>query len=163
MKTHIMIILLMLFSITLITPQNKNVVISELKNNEVSIKLHRLIDFNNSSVKSGYKFLVADITIENTSGKSIEMGAEYTMSITIKDANGNEYRSGLKGAGIVSSYLAKNGNDEQDQKAYNLCFSDNFPAKTKARSLLCGFEVPKDAQIVSFGVKKKNMWSDLKK
>jgi hypothetical protein len=90
------------------------------------------------------------------------MGAEYTMSLTIKDANGNEYRSGLKGAGIVSTYLRQFGDEKQDQKAHNLCFSDNFPPKIKARSLLCGFQIPKNSKIVSFGVKKKNLWSAIK-
>jgi len=162
MKSYFKIIFLVFFSVAFTFSQNKNAVISELKNSEVTIKLHKLIEFNDSNAKSGNKFLVADITIENTSGKSIEMGAEYTMSFTIKDASGNDYRSGLKGAGIVSSYLTKNGSEVQDQKAYNLCFSDKFPSKAKARSLLCGFEIPKDAKIVSFGVKKKNLWSTIK-
>lgn len=142
--------------------QKKDKPIAELKNNEVVIKLYKLIESNNSGVKNGNKHLIADIEIENISGKSIQMGAEYTMGLTIKDASGNEYRSGLKGEGIVSSYLAKNGNEKQDQKAHNLCFSDNFPSKTNARSLLCGFEVPRDAKIVSFGVKKKNIWTNVK-
>jgi len=163
MKTHLIIFLLIIFTAVISFSQSKNAVISEVKNNEVKIKLHRLIEFNDSNAKSGNKFIVADITIENISGKSIEMGAEYTMSITIKDANGNEYRSGLKGAGIVATYLTRSNSEEQDSKAYNLCFSDKFPSKTKARSLLCGFQVPKDVKIVSFGVKKKNLWSDIKK
>ncbi len=162
MKTRFIIFLLLIFTASISFSQNKNAVISEVNNNEVKIKLHRLIEFNDSNAKSGNKFLVADITIENISSTSIEMGAEYTMSITIKDANGNEYRSGLKGEGIVSNYLTKSGSDEQDQKAHNLCFSDKFPAKTKARSLLCGFQVPKDAKIVSFGVKKKSLWSTIR-
>lgn len=162
MKKYIITIILLVLSTSASFSQSKNAVISEIKNNEVIIKLHRLIDFYDTKSKDGNKYLVADITIENISNKSIEMGADYTMSITIKDANGNEYRSGLKGAGIVSSYLAKNGSDEQDQKAYNLSFSSDFPAKTKARSLLCGFEVPKDAKIVSFGIKKKNLWNSIK-
>ena len=162
MKTHLLILLLIALTVSISFSQNKNAVISEVKNDEVKIKLHKLFEFNDSKAKEGNKFLIADITIENTSGKSIQMGAEYTMSLTIKDVNGNEYRSGLKGEGIVSTYLMKNGNDAQDQKAHNLCFSDNFPSKTKARSLLCGFQVPKDAKIVSFGVKKKNLWSVIK-
>ncbi len=162
MKTHSSILLLILISAAIIFPQKKNSIISELKNNEVNIKLHKLIEFNDSKAGSGNKFLIADITIENKSAKSIKMGAEYTMSINLKDADGTEYRSGLKGAGIISFYLTKTDNDQQDQKAYNLCFSDNFPSKTKARSLLCGFQVPKDAKIVSFGVKKKNLWSTVK-
>lgn len=160
MKTSTLTLLLFAFIHIFILPQNKNDLISELKNNEVIIKLHRFIEFN--SQNNNKKFLVADITIENISNKSVAMGSDYTMSITIKDAAGKEYRSGLKGAGIVASYLAKHGNDEQDQKAYNLCFSDNFPPKTKARSLLCGFEVPKEAKIVSFGIKKKNLWDSVK-
>ncbi|MFZ2323972.1 MAG: hypothetical protein WAV89_09780 [Ignavibacteriaceae bacterium] len=163
MKLFLLTFLIVVTSTVLISSQNKNTVISELKNNEVVIKLHKLIESNDSGAKNGNKFLIADITIENISGKIIEMGAEYTMGITIKDASGNEYRSGLKGEGIVSSYLAKNGNVKQDQKAHNLCFSDKFPPKTSARSLLCGFEVSKDAKIVSFGVKKKNLWSEVKK
>jgi hypothetical protein len=162
MKTHLLILIIIALTASIGFSQNKNAVISEVKNDEVKIKLHKLIEFNDSKAKEGNKFLIGDITIENTSGKSIQMGAEYTMSITVKDANGNEYRSGLKGEGIVSTYLMKNGNDAQDQKAHNLCFSDNFPSKTKARSLLCGFQVPKDAKIVSFGVKKKNLWSAIK-
>lgn len=160
MKTYFWTLLLLVFISVFTLPQNKNALISELKNNEVIIKLHRFIEFDGQNNKN--KFLVADITIDNISGKSIAMGSDYTMGITIKDATGKEYRSGLKGAGIVASYLAKHGNDEQDQKAYNLCFSDNFPPKTKARSLLCGFEVPKDAKIVSFGIKKKNLWDSVK-
>jgi hypothetical protein len=162
MKTHLFTFLFIIFTASLGMSQNKNAVISEVKNEEVKIKLHRFIYFNDSEAKSGKKFLVADITIENVSGKSIEMGAEYTMNITIKDDKGNEYRSGLKGEGIISTYLTKEGSEEQDSKAHNLCFGDTFPAKTKARSLLCGFEVPKDAKIVSFGVKKKNLWSTVK-
>ena len=162
MKTHSNILLLILISAAIIFPQKKKSFISELSNNEVNIKLHKLIEFNDSKAGSGNKFLIADITIENKSAKSIKMGAEYTMSINLKDASGTEYRSGLKGAGIISFYLTKTDNDQQDQKAYNLCFSDNFQSKTKARSLLCGFQVPKDAKIVSFGVKKKNLWNAVK-
>lgn len=155
------LIILLLFAVTFqINAQKKSDVIAEINNNEVVIKLHKLIEFGGA--KEGNKFLVAEITIENISDKSINMGAEYTMSIELKDAKGNEYRSGLRGAGIVSSYLAANPEVKQDQKAYNLCYSDNFPAKTKARSFLCGYEVPKDAKIVSFGVKKKNLWTDIK-
>lgn len=162
MKPSIIIFLLTIFAISIGYTQNKNAVISELKNDEVKIKLHRIIEFNDSDAKSGKKFLVADITIENISGKTIAMGTDYTMSITIKDSKGNEYRSGLKGEGIISTYLTKEGGEEQDSKAHNLCFTDTFPAKTKARSLLCGFEVPKDSKIVSFGLKKRNLWSTVK-
>lgn len=162
MKTCFIILLLITITASIVFSQSKNAVISELKNSEVTIKLHRLIEFNDSKAGSGNKFLIADITIENISPKNIEMGAEYTMSINLKDAAGNEYRSGLKGAGIVSFYLTKTENEKQDQKAYNLCFSDNFPSKTKARSLLCGFQIPKDAKIVSFGIKKKNLWRTIK-
>ncbi len=162
MKTYILIFLLASLTASFNYAQKKNAVISELKNHEVKIKLHRFIEFNDSDAKSGKKFLVADITLENTSGKSVAMGTDYTMSITIKDSKGNEYRSGLKGEGIVSTYLTKSGSEEQDSKAHNLCFSDNFPPKTKARSFLCGFEIPKDAKIVSFGLKKKNLWSAVK-
>ncbi len=162
MKTYLITLILITTIVSISFSQKKNAVISELKNNEVKIKLHRLIEFKDSDTKSGYKFLVADITIENISDKSIQMGAEYTMSITIKDDKGNEYRSGLKGEGIVSTYLTKDGSEDQDSKAHNLCFSDNFPVKTKARSFLCGFKVPVDSKIVSFGVKKKNLWSTIK-
>jgi len=162
MKTYLITFLLTVFAVSIGYSQNKNAVISELKNDEVKIKLHRFIEFNDSNAKSGNKFLVADITIENISGKSVAMGTDYTMTITIKDSKGNEYRSGLKGEGIVSNYLTKSGSEEQDSKAHNLCFTDTFPAKTKARSFLCGFEVPKDAKIVSFGLKKKNLWSAVK-
>jgi len=162
MKTPLIIFMLTVFVASIGYSQNKNAVISELKNDEVKIKLHRFIEFNDSDAKNGMKFLVADITIENISGKSVAMGTDYTMSITIKDSKGNEYRSGLKGEGIISSYLTKENSEEQDSKAHNLCFSDSFPAKTKARSFLCGFEVPKDAKIVSFGVKKKSLWSTIK-
>lgn len=158
---NITLIILLFFTLTFqINAQKKSNVIAEVKNNEVVIKLHKLIEFGNA--KEGMKFLIAEITIENISEKSIKMGNEYTMSIVLKDSKGNEYRSGLKGAGIVSSYLAANPEIKQDQKAYNLCYSDNFPAKTKAHSYLCGYEVPKDAKIVSFGVKKKNLWTDIK-
>lgn len=150
-----------LFTLTLnISAQKKNDVIAEVSNNEIKIKLHQLIEAGQSD--NGQRLLVAEITIENISDKSINMGAEYTMSIELKDSKGNEYRSGLRGAGIVSSYLASNTQIKQDQKAYNLCYSDNFPAKTKARSYLCGYEVPKDAKITSFGVKKKNLWAEIK-
>ena len=160
-KYFVSLLLLTLITLPAIG-QNKNKPVAEIKNNEVVIKIYKLVESTNSGAKNGNKYLIADVEIENISGKPIQIGAEYTMGMTIKDASGNEYRSGLKGEGIVSSYLAKNGNEKQDQKAHNLCFSDNFPPKTKARSFLCGFEVPKDAKIVSFGVKKKNMWGELK-
>jgi hypothetical protein len=160
MKNIILIFALLIALSFQTIAQKKGDIIAEVKDNEVVIKLHKLIEFGGA--KEGNKFLVAEITIENISDKSINMGAEYTMSIELKDSKGNEYRSGLRGAGIVSSYLAANTNVKQDQKAYNLSFSDNFPAKTKARSYLCGYEVPKDAQIVAFGVKKKNLWSEIK-
>jgi hypothetical protein len=162
MKTCFIILLLITITASIVFSQSKNAVISELKNSEVTIKLHRLIEFNDSKAGSGNKFLIADITIENISPKNIEMGAEYTMSINLKDAAGNEYRSGLKGAGIISFYLTKTEHEPQDQKAYSLCFGNNFPTKTKARSLLCGFQVPKDAKIVSFGLKNKNLWNTVK-
>lgn len=158
-KISLIILLFALFAFP-INAQKKSDVIAEVKNSEVIIKLHKLIEVGGA--KEGNKFLVAEITIENISDKSINMGADYTMSIELKDSKGNEYRSGLRGAGIVSSYLAANPDVKQDQKAYNLCYSDNFPAKTKARSFLCGYEVPKDAKIVSFGVKKKNLWTEIK-
>lgn len=155
----LILFLIFVFALNLF-PQKKNEPLAVIKNNEVIITLHRLIETN--SDKEGFKFLIADITIENISGKDINMGAEYTMGIEIKDKKGNEYRSGLRGAGIVSSFLAKNADYKQDQKAYNLSFSDKFPSKTKVRSFLCGYEVPNDAQIVQFGVKKKNLWTDIK-
>lgn len=158
-QIYFIILMTALFSLQT-NAQKKSDVIAEVKNNEVIIKLHKLIEFDGA--KEGNKFLVAEITIENISDKSINIGAEYTMSIELRDSKGNEYRSGLRGAGIVSSYLASNTQVKQDQKAYNLCYSDNFPAKTKARSYLCGYEVPKDAKIVSFGVKKKNLWAEIK-
>jgi len=162
MKTYFIIFLLFIASLGY--SQKNNPVIAEVKNNEVSVKLHQVLDFTNFSTKpkDGNKFIVAEITLENLSSKTVAMGSEYTMSITIKDADGNEYRSGLKGAGIVSSYLTKNTNYKQDQAANKLAYEENFPAKTKAKSLLCGFEIPKDAKIVSFGVKKKNLWSTIK-
>lgn len=159
MKKLLTFFFVCLFAIN-INSQKKNEIIAEVSNNEVNIKLHRLIDGGESS--EGKKFLIAEITIENISDKPINMGAEYTMSIEIKDSKGNEYRSGLKGAGIVSTFLAKNTDYKQDNKAYNLSFGDNFPPKTKAKSFLCGYEVPKDAKIVAFGVKKKNLWANIK-
>ena len=77
MKTYLITFLFIISTASLSVSQNKNAVMSEVKNEEVKIKLHRLIEFNDSDTKSGNKFLVADITIENISGKSIEMGAEY--------------------------------------------------------------------------------------
>jgi len=162
MKTHFIIFFLFVTAFTY--SQKNNSVIAEVKSSEVSVKLHQLLDFTNPDAKpkDENKFIVAEITLENFSAKAVAMGSEYTMSITIKDANGNEYRSGLKGAGIVSSYLIKNKSYQQDQAANKLSYDENFPAKTKAKSLLCGFEIPKDAKIVSFGVKKKNLWSTIK-
>lgn len=160
MKNMILIFALFMFLSFNSYTQKKDDVIAEVKNSEVVIKLHKLIE--TSGAKEGFKFLIAEITLENISDKAINMGSEYTMSIEIKDNKGNEYRSGLKGAGIVSSFLAKNTNYKQDQKAYNLSFSESFPAKTKARSFLCGYEVPKDVKIVSFGVKKKDLWTNIK-
>jgi len=162
MKTLAAIFLFTIFSSVLFA--QKNGTIAEVKNSEVAVKLHKLLDFTNpgTTPKDGNKFVVAEITLENLSDKTVAMGSEYTMSITIKDANGNEYRSGLKGTGIVSSYITKNPKYNQDQAANKLAYEDKFPAKKKAKSLLCGFEVPKDAKIVSFGVKKKNLWSTVK-
>lgn len=162
MKTYFIIFLL--FVSAFAYSQKNNSVLAEVKSSDVSVKLHQLIDFTNpdSKPKDGQKFIVAEITLENFSSKAVAMGSEYTMSITIKDDKGNEYRSGLKGAGIVSSYLIKNKSYQQDQSANKLSYDENFPAKTKAKSLLCGFEIPKDAKIISFGVKKKSLWSTIK-
>lgn len=157
---RLVILLFIIMSVINLSAQKRGDVIAEIKNNEVIIKLHKLIEFGGA--KEGYKFLIAEISIENISDENINIGADYTMSIELKDSKGNEYRSGLRGAGIVSSYLASNPEVKQDQKSYNLSYSDKFPPKTKARSFLCGYEVPKDAKIVSFGVKKKNLWSDIK-
>lgn len=164
MKTRLITLLLITLVVSISFSQNKNGVITEVKSSEVSVKLHQLLDFTNPDTKpkDGNKFIVAEITLENFSNKIVAMGSEYTMSITIKDANGNEYRSGLKGAGIVSSYLIKTKSYQQDQSANKLSYDENFPAKTKAKSMLCGFEIPKDAKIVSFGVKKKSLWSAIK-
>ncbi len=142
--------------------QNKLNTIAKISNDEVRISLIKLHPFSSSNNKSGNKFLVAEILIENISDKVINMGADYSMSLIIIDSDGKEYKSGIKGAGIVSEFLTKFPDIEQDQKAYNLAFSDKFPAKSKAHSFLCGYEVPDDAQIVKFGVKKKNLFSDLK-
>ena len=163
MKTLTTILIITIFTFVSFA-QNTNSTIVEVKNSEVSVKLNKLLDFTNFSTKpkDGNKFIVAEITLENLTDKTIAMGSEYTMSITIKDASGNEYRSGLKGAGIVSSYITKNPAYKQDQAANKLAYEEKFPAKTKAKSLLCGFEIPKDAKIVSFGVKKKNIWSAIK-
>jgi len=162
MKTYIIVFLLAVTAS--LYSQKNNSVIAEVKSSEVSVKLHQLLDFTNPDLKpkDGQKFVVAEITLENFSSKAVAMGSEYTMSITIKDDKGNEYRSGLKGAGIVSSYLIKNKSYQQDQSANKLSYDENFPAKTKAKSLLCGFEIPQNAKIVSFGVKKKNLWSTIK-
>lgn len=164
MKTYLLILLIIALTVSINFPQKQPAVIAEVKNSEVSVKLHRLLDFNNSSTKpkDGYKFVVSEITLENLSNKAVAMGSEYTMSISLKDAEGNDYRSGLKGAGIVSNYLIKNNNYKQDPDANKLSYDSNFPAKKKARSLLCGFEIPKNAKIVSFGIKKKNLWSAIK-
>ena len=164
MKTYLLILLLIALTVSISFSQKQQAIIAEVKNSEVSVKLHRLLDFNNSSAKpkDGYKFVVSEITLENLSNKAVAMGSEYTMSISIKDAEGNDYRSGLKGAGIVSYYLIKNNSYKQNQDANKLSYDENFPAKTKVKSLLCGFEIPIDAKIVSFGVKKKNLWSTIK-
>ncbi len=162
MKTYLLTFILLIAFAFIGFSQKKSSIIAEVKNNEVKVILHKLIEFKDADPKSGSKFLIADITLENISDKSIQMGADYTMNITIKDNKGNEYRSGLKGEGILSSYLSKEGSEEQDSKAHNLSFSDTFPQKTKARSLLCGFKVPVDSKIISFGVKKKNLWSTIK-
>lgn len=142
--------------------QNKINPIAKISNDEVKISLIRFHQFSSSNNKPGNKFLVAEIVIENISDKAINIGADYSMSLVIIDSDGKEYKSGLKGAGIVSEFLTKFPDIEQDQKAYNLAFSDNFPAKSKAQSFLCGYEVPDDVQIIKFGVKKKNLFSDLK-
>ncbi len=142
--------------------QNKINLIAKVSNDEVRISLVKFHSLSSSNNKSGHKFLIAEVIIENISDRIINMGSEYSMSLIIIDSDGKEYKSGIKGAGIVSEFLTKFPDIEQDQKAYNLSFSDSFPPKTKARSFLCGYEVPDDARIVKFGVKKKNLFSEIK-
>jgi len=142
--------------------QNKLNPIAKISNEDVRISLIKFHSFISSNNKTDHKFLVAEVLIENLSDKTINMGADYSMSIIIIDSKGNEYKSGIKGAGIVSEFLTKFPDIEQDQKAYNLSFSDQFPPKAKAHSFLCGYEVPEDVQIVKFGVKKKNLFSEIK-
>jgi hypothetical protein len=141
--------------------QNKKSFLTTISNDEVKISLIKLHPFSSSNNKDGHKFLVAEILIENVSDKIINIGSEYSMSMVLIDSNGKEYKSGIKGAGIVSEFLTKDSDIEQDQKAYNLSFSDKFPPKTKAQSFLCGYEVPNNAQIVKFGIKKKNLFSEI--
>jgi len=141
--------------------QNKKSFLTTISNDEVKISLIKLHPFSSSNNKDGHKFLVAEILIENVSDKIINIGSEYSMSLVLIDSNGKEYKSGIKGAGIVSEFLTKDSDIEQDQKAYNLSFSDKFPPKTKAQSFLCGYEVPNNAQIVKFGIKKKNLFSEI--
>lgn len=141
--------------------QNKKSYLATVSNEEVKISLIKLHPFSSSNNKDGHKFLVAEILIENVSDKIINMGSEYSMSLVLIDSNGKEYKSGIKGAGIVSEFLTKDSDVEQDQKAYNLSFSDKFPPKTKAQSFLCGYEVPNNAQIIKFGIKKKNLFSEI--
>ena len=143
MKTHLIIFLLTVFAVSIGFSQNKNAVISELKNDEVKIKLHRFIEFNDSDAKSGNKFLVADITLENISGKSVTMGAEYTMSITIKDANGNEYRSGLKGEGIISTYLINKAMRNRTRKHTTFVSVITFLQKQKQDHFCADFKFQK--------------------
>jgi len=57
MKTYRITFLMIVLS-TAIFSQNKNAVIAELKNDEVKIKLHRFIEFNDSNAKSRKKFLI---------------------------------------------------------------------------------------------------------
>jgi hypothetical protein len=142
--------------------QSKISAISSIANDEVQISLIKLHSFSSSNNKSGHKYLVAEVLIENLSNKSIKMGSDYSMGLILIDSKGNEYKSGIKGAGIVSEFLTKFSEIQQDQKAYNLSFSDKFPPEAKAKSLLSGFEIPNDAQIVKFGVKKKNLFSEIK-
>lgn len=142
--------------------QNKKSSLATVSNDEVIISLIKLHPFSSSNNKAGHKYLVAEILIENTSDKIINMGAEYSMSIILIDSNGKEYKSGIKGAGIVSEFLTKYPDIEQDQKAYNLSFSDRFPPKSKAHSFLCGYELPEDVKVVKFGIKKKNLFAEIK-
>lgn len=143
-------------------PQNKLKPVAKVSNDEVIISLIKLHSFSSENNKEGHKFVVAEILIENISDKFINMGADYSMSLILIDSAGKEYKSGIKGAGIVSEFLTKATDIEQDQKAYNLSFSEKFPPKSKAHSFLCGYEVPVDAQIKKFGVKKKNLFSEIK-
>ena len=48
MKTCLITFLFIISTASLSISQNKNAVISEVKNDEVKIKLHRLIEFNDS-------------------------------------------------------------------------------------------------------------------
>lgn len=157
----IICLLIALYSVSTFS-QNKINPIAKISNDEVRISLIKFHPLSSSNNKSGHKFLIAEIQIENISDKTLNIGSDYSMSMIIIDSDGKEYKSGIKGAGIVSEFLTKFTDIEQDQKAYNLSFSDAFPPKTKARSFLCGYEVPDDARIVKFGVKKKNLFSEIK-
>ncbi|MCX7612013.1 MAG: hypothetical protein N2043_10560 [Ignavibacterium sp.] len=147
--------------ISYIYSQEKVLPIAKISNDEVKISLLNLHSFNSDNNKEEHKFIVAEVIIENISDKYINMGSEYSMSLIIIDADGKEYKSGIKGAAIVSEFLTKFPKFQQDQNAYNLCFSDKFPPKTKVRSFLCGYEVPENSQIKKFGVKKKNIFASI--
>lgn len=154
-------LLIGLFSLSAFA-QNKISPISKISNDEVIISLIKLHSFTSDNNKSGHKYLVAEVIVENISDKTLNIGADYTMSLILIDSDGKEYKSGIKGAGIVSEFLTKFPKKEQDQKAYNLLFSEKFPPKTKAHSYLCGYEVPNNASITKFGVKKKNLFAEIK-
>lgn len=145
----------------IIVAQNINKPIAFISNDNVNISLLNLIPFNSSNNKDGFKFHVAEVLIKNISDNFINMGAEYSMNLILVDSNDNEYKSGIKGAGIISEFLNKFPNIQQDPKSYSLSFSDKFPPKIKAQSFLCGYEVPENALLVKFGVKKKNLFAEI--
>lgn len=97
--------------------------------------------------KSGKKFLVADITLENISGKTVAMGTDYTMSITIKDSKGNEYRSGLKGEGIISTYLTKKAPKSKTQKPTTYVSPITFLLKQKPGLCYVDLKFPKTQRL----------------
>ncbi|NWF49965.1 MAG: hypothetical protein HXY49_05435 [Ignavibacteriaceae bacterium] len=169
MKHIILLIISILVSSVFIKAQNNSDIISEIKNDEVIIRLHKLIDFSDikeemfvKMPKDDHKYYVAEISMENISSKEIDMGGKYTIYLTLKDAKGNEYKSGLKGMSIVSYYNTQKGKSLYNKKSNDLCWGSSFPAKTKARTLLCGFEVPKDAKLTSFGISKYKLWNTIK-
>ncbi len=84
------------------------------------------------------------------------------MSLVLLDSKENKYKPSIKGTVIVSEFLSKFPEFQQNQKDYNLSFSDKFPSKSKAQSYLFGFEVPTLEKLLKFGVKKKNLFSDFK-
>jgi hypothetical protein len=135
--------------------------------NGVIVKLHQLIKFEpkgNQILKADnekFNYYLTDISISNTTSETIDAGVDYGFNIDIESKDGRRFWKIDRSAKVISLYDMETG--KKDQAAYDK-FWNKINAGEKVRTILKGYEVPKDAEPYKFiydnvgkGIKKEQL------